>query len=316
MTVPPEIGCGAEASVRAIVSAVVRNKASLRMVRNSRESHPGNADAEPNPRRLSLGEDALTAAIERNQWAFIKAFHGVGRVEVDAGARMLRVWTGVPAPLFNSVLWLDVDDDGVEAAIDEAAAWFRARRGPWSWYVGPASRPAGLGGILERRGFARATDPPGMAAPLEGIGDLDPGAPVELVRVTDRETLNAWFEVFAPSFDLSRPAARAFHDLLIEAGFGDGGPMHHLVAFEGGRPVATASVLPAAGVGGIYNVATRADRRGRGIGRAITLAAMRDVAARGFDIAILWSTPAGLPVYRRLGFVEQCRVPTYLAPAG
>ena len=286
------------------------------MVRNSPESYPQNADIKQNLRHMSLEGDALTAAIERNQWEFIKAFHGVGRVEVDAGERMLRVWTGVPAPLFNAVLWLDVDEAGVQAAIDDAAAWFAARRGPWSWYVGPASRPAGLARILERRGFARATDPPGMAAPLAGVEDLEPGAPVEVVKVSDRATLRAWFDVFAPSFDLSRPAGRAFHDLLVEAGFDESGPMHHLVAFEDGRPVATASVVPAAGVGGIYNVATRADRRGHGIGRAITLAAMRDVAARGFDIAILWSTPAGLPVYRRLGFVEQCRVPTYLAPAG
>ena len=258
----------------------------------------------------------LAAAIERNQWEFIKAFDGVGPVEVADDPRMLRVWTGVPAPLFNAVLRIDVPDDELETAIDEAAAWFRARRGPWSWYVGPASNPARLASTLERRGFARATDPPGMAADLGDLDVLAPGAAVDVVRVTDRPTLKAWFDVFAPSFDLSRPAARAFHDLLIAAGFDASAPMHHLVAFEGRTPVATASVVPAAGVGGIYNVATRADRRGRGVGRSITLAAMHDVAAMGFDTAILWSTPAGMPVYRRLGFVEHCRVPSYLAPGG
>lgn len=258
----------------------------------------------------------LRDAIERNQWAFIKAFEGVGRVEVEDGARTLRVWTGVPAPLFNSVLRIDVDEAGAEAAIDEAAAWFRARGGPWSWYVGPASRPAGLARLLERRGFTRATDPPGMAAGLGDLDELEAGAQVDVQRVDDRASLKAWFDVFAPSFDLSRPASRAFQDLLLEAGFDADAPMHHLVAFEGRTPVATASVVPAAGVGGIYNVATRADRRGRGIGRAMTLAAMRDVAGMGYETAILWSTPAGMPVYRKLGFVEHCRVPTYLAPGG
>ena len=34
----------------------------------------------------------------------------------------------------------------------------------------------------------------------------------------------------------------------------------------------------------------------------------------GYHVAILWSTAAGLPVYRRLGFVERVRVPTYLGP--
>ena len=286
------------------------------MVRNSSHSYPNNADGNQNLRDMTLDDQSLVEAIERNQWEFIKAFRGIGQVEVDDGARMLRVWTGVPAPLFNAVLRVSAADGEIHEAIDEASAWFRARRGPWSWYAGPASSPAGLVEALEGRGFTRATDPPGMAADLGGLDRLEPGAPVEIVRVHDRRTLRAWFDVFAPSFDLSRPAGRAFHDLLLDAGFGDDLPMHHLVAFERGSPVATASVVPAAGVGGIYNVATRADRRGRGIGRAITLAAMHDIAASDHSVAILWSTPAGLPVYRRLGFIERCRVPTYLAPAG
>ena len=271
-------------------------------------------DGNRNLRPLKPGDPGLTDAIERNQWEFIKAFHGVGSVEVEDDARSLRVWTGVPAPLFNAVLRLEADEDELEDAIDETSAWFRERRGPWSWYVGPASRPAGLGGALQRRGFTRATDPPGMAAPIAGLGEYDPGVELQVARVADRRTLRAWFDVFAPSFDLSRPAARAFHDLLLEAGLGDSAPMRHLVAYQATTAVATASLVPAAGVGGIYNVATRADRRGRGIGRAITLAAMHEAAALGYETAILWSTPAGLPVYRRLGFQERCRVPTYLAP--
>jgi hypothetical protein len=41
---------------------------------------------------------------------------------------------------------------------------------------------------------------------------------------------------------------------------------------------------------------------------------MREAAAMGYRVAILWSTAAGLPVYRRLGFQERVRVPTYLGP--
>jgi ribosomal protein S18 acetylase RimI-like enzyme len=261
-----------------------------------------------------LSDPSLSDAIERNQWEFIQAFNGVGGVEVEAGAATLRVWTRVPAPLFNAVLWVDAPEERLDDAIDDAAAWFGARGGPWSWYAGPASRPESLIPALERRGFVRATDPPGMAAALEGLPELKTGAGVSVERVTDRRTLKAWFDVFSPSFDLSRAAGRAFHDLLIAAGFGDDAPMHHLVAWEGREAVATASVVPAAGVGGIYNVATRRDRRGRGIGGAVTLGAMHEIAELGFTTAVLWSTPAGMPVYRRLGFVEKLRVPTYLAP--
>jgi ribosomal protein S18 acetylase RimI-like enzyme len=90
--------------------------------------------------------------------------------------------------------------------------------------------------------------------------------------------------------------------------------MRNYIAYVGKDPVATGSLVPAAGVGGIYNIATRVDRRGRGIGRAITWRLMCEAAAMGYRVAILWSTAAGLPVYRRLGFEERIRVPTYLGP--
>jgi GNAT superfamily N-acetyltransferase len=153
-----------------------------------------------------------------------------------------------------------------------------------------------------------------MAADLSTLDELDPGPPVVIERVSDRRLVDAWFAVFAPAFDLSRAAASAFRDLIIAGGLGDDAPMLNYIAFSEGDPVATGSLVCAAGVAGIYNIATRADRRGRGIGRAMTYRLMREGADLGFKVAILWSTAAGLPVYRRLGFVERIRVPTYLGP--
>jgi GNAT superfamily N-acetyltransferase len=256
----------------------------------------------------------IAGALERNQWEFIRGFAAVPRVEVVDDARSLRVATGVPSPLFNPVLRATVAPEEVSGLGDEAREWYRRRRLPWSWYAGPASGPGAIAPELERRGFAKVTEPPGMAADLSGVDDLDPGAAVTVARVTDRELVDAWFSVFAPAFDLSRAAAAAFRDLIVAGGFDDDAPMHNFIAYEGGEPVATGSLVPAAGVGGIYNIATRASRRGRGIGRAITWSLMREAGAMGYRVAILWSTTAGLPVYRGLGFQERVRVPTYLGP--
>jgi GNAT superfamily N-acetyltransferase len=237
-------------------------------------------------------------------------------VEVVDDERCLRVATGVPSPLFNPVLRVNVGSDEVGNVIQEARDWYRERRLPWSWYVGPASDPPSLTIELERRGFAKVTEPPGMAADLSTLDQIDGGASVAVERVADRRLVDAWFGVFAPAFELSKAAASAFRDLVLAGGLDDTAPMRNYLAFEGRDPVATGSLVPAAGVGGIYNIATRADRRGRGIGRAITYALMREAAALGYSAAILWSTSAGLPVYRRLGFQERIRVPTYLGPGG
>jgi GNAT superfamily N-acetyltransferase len=254
----------------------------------------------------------IVDALERNQWEFIRGFAAVHGVEVVDDDRCLRVATGVPSPLFNPVLRANVAADDVGALVDEAREWYRRRRLPWSWYAGPASGPGRIVPELERRGFAKVTEPPGMAADLGGLYELDAGLPVRIERVADRRTVDIWFSVFAPSFELSRAATAAFRDLILAAGLGDDAPMRNYLAFVGSEPVATGSLVPAAGVGGIYNIATRANRRGRGIGRAITWALMREAVELGYQVAVLWSTTAGLPVYRRLGFVERVRVPTYL----
>jgi ribosomal protein S18 acetylase RimI-like enzyme len=256
----------------------------------------------------------IAEALERNQWEFIRGFAAVEGVEVVDDEGSLRVATGVPSPLFNPVLRATVAPDGVKDLVDEAREWYRRRRLPWSWYVGPASGPGQIAAELERRGFAKVNEPPGMAADLSGVEDHDPGIPLVVERVSDRGGVDAWFTVFAPAFELSRAASSAFRDLILAGGLDDSAPMRNYIGYVGREAVATGSLVPAAGVGGIYNIATRSNRRGRGIGRAMTWTLMCEAAAMGYSAAILWSTAAGLPVYRRLGFEERIRVPTYLGP--
>ena len=75
--------------------------------------------------------------------------------------------------------------------------------------------------------------------------------------------------------------------------------------------MATATLFLGAGVAGIYFVFTAERARRRGIGAAITLAALREAWDLGYGIGVLGSSQAGYPVYRRLGFEEFCRIGIY-----
>lgn len=67
---------------------------------------------------------------------------------------------------------------------------------------------------------------------------------------------------------------------------------HALVNVTGGR----------LGVAGIYDMGVAVGERRRGIGRALTAAALELGSSQGCQMATLNATPEGEPLYRELGF--------------
>jgi ribosomal protein S18 acetylase RimI-like enzyme len=77
----------------------------------------------------------------------------------------------------------------------------------------------------------------------------------------------------------------------------------YLVRIDG-APVASATLFVHGQSAGIYNVATLPAARGRGIGSAVTLAALRDGVAMGARVGVLHASDMAQSVYRRLGFID------------
>jgi len=77
------------------------------------------------------------------------------------------------------------------------------------------------------------------------------------------------------------------------------GDLHLFTGFLDGEPVATALAAVHPQVVMVGAVRTRPDVRGRGIGTALTAAA---VAVAPDRVAALGARPLGVPVYRRMGF--------------
>ena len=216
--------------------------------------------------------------------------------------------SGWPMPVTNGVVRIRLETQTADAAIAETLAHFTRRNLPVAWFVGPAHRPGDLGTRLEAHGLRCLGSEPGMALELHHLcEDLPTPDGLTVERVRDADALAIWLRTYrlgdgvppaAPPIPMESCVPRRFDD--------EDEPMRLFLARLNGAPVATAQLLLAAGVAGIYGVATVPGARRQGIGAAVTRAALDDARALGYRVGVLHATELGYGVYRRLGFAEYC----------
>ncbi|MFJ4466998.1 GNAT family N-acetyltransferase [Streptomyces sp. NPDC089424] len=216
------------------------------------------------------------------------------------GAEFFR--SGLATPQFNGVVRVPPS-----AAVEPAVAAVRQHLAglPWWWWVGPDS-PEDTADALTRCGGRRLAALPVMVRSLDGpaggagdgLGEAPAGLRVETVR--DGERLAELVGTYRTSMGIA-PGLEA--DMVrIESRRVDNADIIRLAAVLDDRVVGTTVVIAAHEVAGIFLVHVAEDCRRRGIGGALTDAALRVGRERGMRSAALVASPAGEPLYRRFGF--------------
>lgn len=252
---------------------------------------------------------AVVEAIEANPADFFAYLGQMPQADVYNGPDMMRMITGIPYPLCNTVIRARLPGEGLDERIDETLLHFKARQLPMLWWIGPTTSPSDLGERLVARGLVPAGSPVGMAADLEKLKDDLPTPPgMTIEKVLDTETLKQFGDILSTTFEFPEFVTEGFLDIFSSLGLGADQPLQNYVGFLDGELVGASSLFMGAGVAGIYNVGTVPEARGKGIGAAMTLAPLLEARARGYKIAILHASDLGYNVYRRLGFQEYCKM--------
>jgi ribosomal protein S18 acetylase RimI-like enzyme len=249
-------------------------------------------------------------AIEENGAEFLLALGRAARAEERDDGRVRWVIGNSPIDYHNCVVHADLTREEADGEIEASLERMRAHGVPGSWHVGPSMRPPDLGERLIAHGFEYGGDDIGMAVDLSELPEEMPtpeGFVIE--RVRDEAGLAAWIEALGLGFGEGPVEAEWAGEMYRRLGFEE--PWRHYVGLLAGEPVATATSFFGAGVAGIYFVCTVERARRRGIGAGITLTALREARDLGYSIGVLGSSEMGYPVYRRLGFVEYCRIGLY-----
>jgi GNAT superfamily N-acetyltransferase len=152
-----------------------------------------------------------------------------------------------------------------------------------------------------------------MSLELPGRPRHQPPLGLSLSLLTKDEDLSAFSEIvvsslFAEKGECAPHFARVLASLGRDRCFG-------ILGRAGARAVSTAfGFIDSSGIGGVYFVATLPEMRGRGYGAATVDAILGEFERRGAVFCILHATALGHPVYERLGFVDECRLPVYALP--
>ena len=252
---------------------------------------------------------------ERDYVTYATAFEAAPGVSVIRTPELVARRGDLADPYLTLVLGTWAEQLRVDGLIDEARAVLGGPGRPFTWAVWPSNRPADLGRRLEAAGIASDGEGPLMALDLEEADlALDPPPGLTIERASDPSALAEASPVTLAMID--DPAAQAVFSAAYEAlAFGTERTLVLFVGRLDGRPVATSALFTGTGLAGVYGVGTLPELRGRGFGRAMTIAALAEGRRRGLQVAALMSSELGLPVYRRLGFREVGTVAFHTSPA-
>lgn len=253
--------------------------------------------------------ETLPATIEGSLFDLFESWSHWPKAHIEDGGDHLRLLADVPTSLFNGIFRVRMPAEHLDARIAAALAPFRARCVPAFWLIGPTTEPADLAARLHACGMRSLDDAIGMATDLHAArtdAPLPDGLTIE--PVLDIAMLRRYNQAMNRGFGSPAVIRDGFLQVFTSLGLSDDQPWRHYVGLVDGQAVASSSLLLGSSVAGIYNVATVAAARRRGIGTAMTEAALREARARGYRVAVLHASAEGEDIYRRLGFAQYCTI--------
>jgi ribosomal protein S18 acetylase RimI-like enzyme len=225
------------------------------------------------------------------------------------------VSTGVPFAFYNGVFKTSIDPTQANARIHDMTEEFRRLNLPITWQLGPSSQPVDMPQRLLTHGFFHDEDEPGMAIDLLSVREEDSmPADLEIRCVRSKADMDRWVETWAsgapPSF--IHVGLQIHGRLTLE----DQSPWQYFVGMLQGEPVATVLLFLGSQAAVVHWVVTLPQVRGKGIGTAMTLAAVKEARRRGYQTAVLTASDLGVGIYRKLGFTEYCTISKYVMKPG
>lgn len=229
--------------------------------------------------------------------------HCDGRIQEIGG--VFAFVTGLRISLFNGCI---VIGSATSTDLQTAMDWVASRGLPHRVYIDQLIA-ADLGDVPLGRGFTKVERLyPGMVLhPIPATPPPPPGVSVDTVTPAGME------EFIAVSIEGGMPPDAAHR--LYSPTFAADPDVRLFIGRLDGQAVGTSAAIRGGDVSGVYAVGTKASARRRGVGTALSWAAVDAGRDWGCDTIVLDASEMGLPIYEAMGFRTVVRYAEFARPS-
>ena len=261
----------------------------------------------------SINHEKLTTAAEQMLTESVLCWQAWDKLEAETLDDCIITHSSVDFPFFNNVMSPNFNKESASERIEELLYQVGKKEKAVCWWLGMHAQPDNLGELLEAAGAFKAMENQLMAIELKDLPEAVIPKGIDIVEVTMPEQLRQWTSVVAQAHGIPEEIEDHWTDMYQAAGFGpESAVTRHFLALIDGKPVGATSLITAAGVCSVANVATDANYRHQGIGSAMTLWPLKVAEQQGYSVACLSASADGEPVYIKLGFQNLQKNAVYL----
>jgi predicted N-acetyltransferase YhbS len=254
----------------------------------------------------------MIQALEENGAEFLLEMGRAGGGEERNHDGLQWIVGGSPLDYHNAVVRAYLTEESCDAEIAAFQAVLVQSDVPGSWHLSPSMHPATLGAALLAHGFTYDGDDIGMGLDLRlPLVKVATPRHFSILPVRAPAQLDDYAAVLAQSFGEGEREARWVQSIFGQIGLAEDQAWQHLIGYVERIPVATVTLFYTGEAVGLYFVATAPAWRRRGLGAAITMAALEAAREREAQWALLCASSLGYPVYRRAGFSDLANIGIY-----
>eukprot|EP01135_Chromosphaera_perkinsii_P008677 Nk52_evm10s1444 gene=Nk52_evmTU10s1444 len=235
----------------------------------------------------------------------------------EQGVSFVKVCSNGFSDTFNTVTVTDIDGFCNKSVIEEIKEYYRMRNIPMSVWIFCEKNSSKLELLLKECGLIHAETMLAMSLELEckDIEIFPSNSIKEIKPVENTGQLEDYCAVLGSLWDPPCPYLLKhmleIHPLLLSKE----SPLKLFVAYDTTeRPVATGSVLftpNEMSTAGLYDIATLAEERGKGIGSHMLLHLLSFAKSHHVKLVVLQGSHDGQNIYKRMGFTNDGNVIEY-----